>query len=63
MKWTPVTVTLFAVLALMNSLDSQWALVALLVMLTVWFVGYGLILRRRILRLAAAVDQRERTAS
>ena len=63
MKWTPVTVTLFAVLALMNSLDRQWALVAMLAILAAWFIGYGLVLHRRILRLATAVDQRERAAS
>jgi hypothetical protein len=58
-RWTPVTVTLFAGLALLNSLSRQWALVALLVMAAVWSLGYGLVLRRRILRLATAIDQRE----
>ncbi|PXX01540.1 hypothetical protein [Mycolicibacterium moriokaense] len=59
MRWTPATVTLFAALALLNSLAHQWALVALLVIAAVWSLGYGLVLRRRILRLATAIDQRE----
>jgi hypothetical protein len=59
MKWTPVTVTLFTALAVLNSLDRQWALVALLAIAAVWSLGYWLVLRRRILRLATAVEQRE----
>jgi hypothetical protein len=62
MRWTPVTVTLFAALALLNNLGRQWALVALLVIAAVWSLGYGLVLRRRILRLATAIDQREPAA-
>ena len=61
MRWTPVTVTLFAALALLNSLAHQWALVALLAVAAVWSLGYGLVLRRRILRLATAIDQREKS--
>jgi hypothetical protein len=57
MRWTPVTVALFASLALLNCLDRQWALVALLAILAAWFIGYGLVLHRRILRLAAAIDE------
>jgi C4-dicarboxylate-specific signal transduction histidine kinase len=56
---TPVTVTLFAALALLNSVYHLWALVALLAVAAVWSLGYGLVLRRRILRLATAIDQRE----
>jgi hypothetical protein len=63
LRWTPVTVTLCAALALLNSLDRQWALVALLAILAAWFIGYGLVLHRRILRLATAIDQRKRAAS
>ena len=57
-RWTPVTVTLFVALALLNSLERQWALVTLLAIAAVWSLGYGLVLRRRTLRLATAIDQR-----
>jgi hypothetical protein len=62
MRWTPVTVTLFVALALLNSLAHQWALVALLAIAAVWSLGYGLVLRRRILRLATAIERREPAA-
>ena len=62
MRWTPVTVALFAVLAVLNSLNHGWALVALLAVMAIWFLVYGQVLRRRILRLATAIDQRERAA-
>jgi hypothetical protein len=57
-----VTVSLFASLALLNSLDRQWALVAVLAIAAVWSLGYGLMVRRRIRRLAKAIDEREPTA-
>jgi hypothetical protein len=57
-----VTVTLFVALALLNSLDHGWALVALLAVAAVWSLGYGLVLRRRILRLTTAIERREPTA-
>jgi hypothetical protein len=62
MRWTPVTVTLFVGLALLNSLAHPWALVALLAIAAVWSLGYGLVLRRRILRLATAIERREPAA-
>ena len=62
MRWTPVTVALFAVLAVLKSLNHGWALVALLAVMAIWFLVYGQVLRRRILRLATAIDQRERAA-
>ena len=62
MRWTPVTVAVFAVLAVLNSLDHQWALVALLAAFAIGFFVYQRVLRRRILRLASAIDQRERAA-
>lgn len=47
---------------MLNGLDRQWALVALLAALAIWFLVYQRVQRRRILRLATAVDQRERAA-
>jgi hypothetical protein len=62
MRLTPVTVTLFAA-GVLNSLDRQWALVVLLAVAAVWSRGYGQVLRRRILRQATAIAQREPAAS
>jgi hypothetical protein len=60
MRWTPLAVGMYAVLAVLNGLNHGWALSALLAVLAIWFVVYGLVLRRRILRLATAIDRRER---
>jgi hypothetical protein len=62
MRWTPVTVAVFAVLAVLNALDHQWALPALLAAFAIWFLVYQRVLRRRIARLETAIDQRARAA-
>jgi uncharacterized membrane protein YoaK (UPF0700 family) len=59
MRWTPLAVATYAALAVLNSLENRWA-AALLAVLAIWFFVYGRVLRRRILRLATAIDQRER---
>jgi hypothetical protein len=62
MRWTPVTVAVLAVLAVLNALDHQWALPALLAAFAMWFFVYQRVLRRRIARLATAIDQRARAS-
>jgi hypothetical protein len=61
MRSTPLGVATYAALAVLNSLENRWA-AAVLAVLAIWFFVYGRVLRRRILRLATAIDQRERAS-
>jgi C4-dicarboxylate-specific signal transduction histidine kinase len=63
MKWTPATVALYVVLAALNSLDHHWSLALVLAVLAIWFLGFQWVLRRRVLRLEAALDDREAASS
>jgi hypothetical protein len=61
-RWAPSTVGVFAVLAVLQSLDHKWVLAALLLVFAIWQSAVALVLRRRIARLAAAVGQRASAA-
>jgi hypothetical protein len=58
LKWALVGVVVFAVLAGLQSLERQWAVVSLLAVLALWQLAATLMQRRRISRLATAVDGR-----
>jgi hypothetical protein len=57
-RWAPAAVGMFALLAVLQSLDHNWAPAALLLVIAIWQSAVALVLRRRIARLAAAVDRR-----
>jgi hypothetical protein len=61
-RWAPSAVGVFAVLAVLHSLDHKWVLAALFALVAVWQSAVALVLRRRIARLAAAVGQRAAAA-
>ena len=54
-KWAPAAVGVFAVLAVLQGLDRQWAVMSLFVVLALWQSVVTLVQRRRISRLATAV--------
>jgi hypothetical protein len=56
-RWTPAGVGVFAVLAVLQSLNHEWRLAAMFALLALWEAALMLVLRRRIARLAAAVGQ------
>jgi hypothetical protein len=58
LKWAAVGVGVFAVLAGLQSLERQWAVVSLLAVVALWQLAVTLMQRRRISRLATAVDGR-----
>ena len=55
-KWAPAAVGVFAVLAGLQSLERQWAVMCLFALLSVWQLVVTLVQRRRISRLATAVE-------
>jgi hypothetical protein len=57
-RWAPASVGVFAVLAVLQSLNHEWTLAAGFALLAIWEAAVVLVLRRRIARLAAAVGQR-----
>jgi hypothetical protein len=57
-RWAPAGVGVFAVLAVLQSLDREWRFATLFALLSIWEAAVMLLLRRRIARLAAAVGQR-----
>jgi hypothetical protein len=57
-KWAPAAVCTFAVLAGLQSVDRQWAVMLLFALLAAWQLVVTLVLRRRIARLATAVERR-----
>jgi hypothetical protein len=57
-KWAPAAVGVFAVLAALQSLERQWAVMCLFAFFAVWQLVVSLVQRRRIARLATAVDRR-----
>jgi hypothetical protein len=58
LKWAMVGVGVFAVLAGLQSLERQWAVVSLLTVVAFWQLAATLMQRHRISRLATAVDGR-----
>jgi hypothetical protein len=56
-RWAPAAVGVFAVLAVLQSVNHQWVLAALFVVFAIWQAAVALLLRRRIARLAAAVNR------
>jgi hypothetical protein len=57
-RWAPAAVGVFALLAVLEALDHNWAPAALLLVIAIWQSAVALLLRRRIARLAAAVGRR-----
>jgi hypothetical protein len=57
-RWAPAGVGVFAVLAVLQSLDHEWTLTAAFGLLSIWEAAVMLVLRHRIARLTAAVGQR-----
>jgi hypothetical protein len=58
LKWAPAAVGVFALLAVLQSLDRQWAVMSLFALLAIWQLMVILVQRRRISRLSAAIDRR-----
>ena len=57
--WTPVSVAVYAGLALLQSVFHQWAPALVFALLAAWAVATGQVMRRRVLKLATAVSQRQ----
>jgi hypothetical protein len=57
-RWAPAAVGVFAVLAVLQSIDRQWPLVALFCAIAIGQTASALVLRRRIARLRDAIDRR-----
>jgi hypothetical protein len=58
MRWTPIFVGVFAVIAVVYAATQQWASAALFAVLTAWFAVLWWVRRRRVSRLTSAVEQR-----
>ena len=56
-RWAPTAVGVFALIALLHSVDHRWTLAALFAVMATWQSLAALVLRRRIARLAAAIGQ------
>jgi len=61
-RWAPSAVGVFAVLAVLHSLDHKSMLAALFALFATWQAVVALVLRRRIARLTAAVGRRDAAA-
>jgi hypothetical protein len=60
-RTTPTTVAIFAVLAVLQGVGGHhWVVASLFVLLGIWLLVVRWVLRRRILRLTSAIDQRGR---
>jgi hypothetical protein len=57
-RWAPASVGVFLGLALLQAVGHEWRMAALFVALAVWQSVLGLVMRRRISRLTAAVEKR-----
>ena len=57
MRWTPILIGVFAVVAVLNVVSQQWPTAALFGGLAVWFVVVWWVRRKRVSRLATAIER------